>query len=109
MRSRPCRRRVLLCSGACSVQLSELSTGYGKFEYTREGVNQTSGVCTSRNAGYARIDSHELSLQLSRPVHDQGSLRLTQGLLSHQIHARRHCERLSYGTCFAPSLQRYGS
>ncbi len=26
--------------------------GYGKFEYTREGVNQETGVCRSRNAGY---------------------------------------------------------
>ena len=46
------------------MQLSELSTGYGKFEYTREGVNQLTGVCLSCKAEKARIDFFELSLQL---------------------------------------------
>ena len=47
----PVLEESLLCAGTCSIQLSELSTGYGKFEYTREGVNQLTGVCLSRKAG----------------------------------------------------------
>jgi hypothetical protein len=46
------------------MQLSELSTGYGKFEYTREGVNQDAGVCHFCKADKARIASLELSLHL---------------------------------------------
>jgi len=38
--------------------------GYGKFEYTREGVNQTPGVRLRCKAEKARIDSLELSLRL---------------------------------------------
>ena len=41
----PVFEESFLCAGTCSIQLSELSTGYGKFEYTREGVNQANGVC----------------------------------------------------------------
>ena len=64
MSSYPCFRRVFLCAGTCSIQLSELSTGYGKFEYTREGVNQVAGVCLFCQAEKTRIDFIELSLQL---------------------------------------------
>ena len=38
---------------ACPMHLSELSTGYGKFQYTREGVNHARGIYPRNIAGCA--------------------------------------------------------
>ncbi len=42
------------CFARVRVLFNYLSAlvGYGKFEYTREGVNQIAGVCPPRNAGW---------------------------------------------------------
>ena len=58
--------------------------GYGKFEYTREGVNQQAVVCLSCKADKARIDSLELSLQLEKTRRWSGISQIHAGLLSDQ-------------------------
>lgn len=58
--------------------------GYGKFEYTREGVNQPPGVCLCCKADKARIDSLELSLQLKKTHRCSGISQIHAGLLSDQ-------------------------
>ncbi len=83
--------------------------GYGKFEYTREGVNQTTGVCLCCKADKARIDYRELSLQLEKTHRCSGISQIHAGLLSDQCTVRRQYDRLFYMTFCTSSFQRYGS
>jgi hypothetical protein len=59
----PWPSEIFLCACACSKHLSELSTGYGKFGYTREGVSHFTGICPSQKTGQACMLALELSLQ----------------------------------------------
>src|SRR5437016_1375355 len=62
------------CSARVRVHYVSSLVGYGKFEYTREGVNQTAGIYPFIISGRALIFLNSPP-SLSRPFHNQGSSR----------------------------------